>query len=1034
MGLPIDLACPSVPDRSLNRAIPPLRRVALLNRLSGMESKQPAPAPAPAPKISPKSPGEISEGQAPPIPSPSRTPKPSSIVDDDPDSIQSSRASSRTPAPAVPPKDPTPIPPKASTSAVPPKDATPPPPTRPLSRSSIASSRASVKPSTPQPDAFPGLELDAPSQLGDASPTPLTSEGALPTPNASEALPTPITSEASGADVTITNADRPDHVPTPRDSAASSRIHTPTPPTIEPESPADVTIRVQPNEARSKGSPGTLLSTIPPIPSFDDEVGDDAEPSTFDDGLRAFVIDHLLYHDQTRAERNEAVLAGNLAISHPQVAYRVPTSPKTLVKEISEPIAQRPDDDGIGTTLENLMENLNTMLTTKQQRLREEYLALNERWKRHCAKLDAQAREMAEPEITHGRSTRRNAALGDTIRSDLEMEQIIASLSVDEATNPDIVSQRNQATIPDMISVTQGHVPYSYNDNNLRVYDPEEYYAPETGIHDWSPEERDIMLRQYAQTPKQFGYIADKLPNKTAEQCVDFYYLHKKQLLDFRKAVTTYGPKKRGGRRMGKRKGNALLADIAQHDAEVREEVKGPIATRRTRRAQVIATEARRTSARRAASHAETGTSATATPEPEGSGRTTRRRKVPASKGPASAVRSAQPSRQASPEASKAATPVLSNQATPQPEAGPDDAGSTKPEAAPPPSVSVVAQSLLLPMIPAPKPTPPLPSSSSKTIEEPDDGAASNRPAKRFKRPGKKYKKSAEIIDDDMEEAAGSKPLPPPSTSSPAATSAPVIMNPAGWTDADTATLLILLQEHGMNFDRIAAAMPGKTVADVTMVCQNNMVLSSIAQSMGTNAADSNAKTDSDASKSTTTTKVASTITKTPAPTTNMHPYAMYGGMSMQPPTMPMTAPPNTMQMQPNTMQMQPGTIPMPHIPPYMQSPMYPPPPMHYARYPEYYPRDYWPPPFPGIGGYPGYPPMAPLSQAQTPAQGASSAAGSSQVARFSQTSAPGASTAAGSSKAPAGSSQPAAPAQPNGTSDKPSGAASAPSKTPPAK
>ncbi|KAL1718040.1 hypothetical protein EV715DRAFT_264323 [Schizophyllum commune] len=992
------------------------------------ESKQPAPAPAPAPKISPKSPGEISEGQAPPIPSPSRSPKPSSVVDDDPDSIQSSRASSRTPAPAVLPKDPTPIPPKASTSAVPPKDATPPPPTRPLSRSSIASSRASVKPSTPQPDAFPGLELDAPSHLGGALPTPLTSEGALPTPITSEASAADVT--IADADITITNAgpttepvaqvdvvyaetglssrqDRPDHIPTSKDSAASSRVHTPTPPTIEPDSPADVNIRVQPNEARSKGSPGTLLSTIPPIPSYDDEVGDDVEPSTFDDGLRAFVIDHLLYHDQTRADRNEAVLAGNLAITHPQVAYHVPTSPKTLVKEISEPIAQRPDDDGIGTTLENLMENLNTMLTTKQQRLREEYLALNERWKRHCAKLDAQAREMAEPEITHGRSTRRNAALGDTIRSDLEMEQIIASLSVDEATNPDIVSQRNQATIPDMISVTQGHVPYSYNDNNLRVYNPEEYYAPETGIHDWSPEERDIMLRQYAQTPKQFGYIADKLPNKTAEQCVDFYYLHKKQLLDFRKAVTTYGPKKRGGRRMGKRKGNALLADIAQHDAEVREEVKGPIATRRTRRAQVIATEARRTSARRAASHAETGTSATATPEPEGSGRTTRRRKVPASKGPASAVRSAQPSRQASPEASKASTPVLSNQATPQPEAGPDDAGSTKPDAAPPPSVSVVAQSLLLPMIPAPKPTPPLPSSSSKTIEELDDGAASIRPAKRFKRPGKKYKKSAEIIDDDMEEAAGSKPLPPPSTSSPAATSAPVVMHPAGWTDADT-----------------AAAMPGKTVADVTMVCQNNMVLSSIAQSMGTKSADANAKTDSDASKSMNTSKVASTITKTPAPTTNMHPYAMYGGMSMQPPTMPMTAPPNTMQMQPNTMQMQPGTIPMPHIPPYMQSPMYPPPPMHYARYPEYYPRDYWPPPFPGIGGYPGYPPMALLSQTPAPASGA----GASTAAGASQTPAPGASPAAGSSKAPAGSSQPAAPSQPNGTSNKPSGASSAPS------
>ncbi|KAL1741925.1 hypothetical protein HDZ31DRAFT_84501 [Schizophyllum fasciatum] len=829
-----------------------------------------------------KSPGEISEEQDIDTPvrasSPPRTSEPRRDCDNDPDSIQSSRASSRAPA-----------------APDPPKESTPPPPTRPLSRSSIASSRESVKPSTP-----PTKQAEEP-RLEAKLDAPLHPDGALPTPIATEASAADISvdetassktalSEAVGMDAKASS------VPTQGKCKRSHAVDLGEHESAVPETHADprtpssdlqaAEVTAESDKMDIEPEPTTLLSMPLHIPASLDEVPELNDESTFEDGLRAA-------EGQTRAEPN-------LAIPQPHVLSRIETSPKILVREIANPILDRPDDDG-------RMESMHHMLSAKQKRLREEYLALNERWKRRCAKLDAQAREVAEPEIVHGRATRRNAALGDTIRSDLEMEQIIASLS------------RNRATIPDMISVTQGDLPYSYNDNNLRVYDPQEYYAPDTGIHDWTDEEKDIMMRQYALTPKQFGYIADKLENKTAEQC--------KALLDFRQA-------KRGGRRAGKRKGNALLADIAQHDEQVREEVKGPIATRRSRRAQVIAMEARRTSARRAASQAETGTSATATPEPE----------VPASKGPASTP-------------SPAPVPSEASQEMAQPDPQPSEEPAPQPESH------------------EPAETPPPKEESHDATPQPPPVSAYNKqpPLKRVRRPGKKYKKSVEIIDDDMEEAAVTKPLPPPSASAP-----PRQPEPIPWTDSDTASLLVLLQEHGVNFERIAEAMPGRSVAEVIYVCRNNVVLNSIAQSIAARTGVPHVKANPDAAapapapSATPPTAAAPTIAPSapvaPAPVAPA-PVAVAPAPAapapVPPPAVSAPAPPPPLPPMSygmyGGMPMQPGAIPMPPIPPYMQSPMYPPPPMHYARYPEYYPRDYWPPPPPfaaASAAYGGYPPV----------------------------------------------------------------------------
>ncbi|KAG6873092.1 hypothetical protein C0995_003138 [Termitomyces sp. Mi166 len=307
------------------------------------------------------------------------------------------------------------------------------------------------------------------------------------------------------------------------------------------------------------------------------------EASSIRDALRIVVMTRWLCDRQSRDERVDPVLKTNqalAALSHQDVPL---STPEQVIKEVSEGLRRGKRMEKLavikGSLVERFEERQNT-LTEKVQRLKQEYVSLHERWLAHCTALDEQNKAaVSEPEIVQptGRTTRRSTAnLGDAVRSDLEMEQIIASLGNDEATDPNHLSLRNLATIPNMISVTHGKVDYTYDDTNHRVENPAEYYGPRTGIDDWTEEEKKTFLDKFATHPKQFGMIADHLPNKTAAQCVDYYYLHKKKVIDFRKVISQYAPNKRKRGRTGKKKGNALLADIRQHDAEVHREMDSP--------------------------------------------------------------------------------------------------------------------------------------------------------------------------------------------------------------------------------------------------------------------------------------------------------------------------------------------------------------------------------------------------------------------------------------------------------------------------
>lgn len=415
--------------------------------------------------------------------------------------------------------------------------------------------------------------------------------------------------------------------------------------------PSDSQLAHQPSPT-SKMSPvrRTLPPEQPPIDKdvLNEHIAKSSETKSTAEALRLVVMTRLLCDRQTREELVNPVLLANEALAAESHDGGSPSTVEEVIAEVTGGKRQESRMKTFATIKGSLVERFKErqdFLTEKTQRLREQYVSLHERWVAHCATLDEETKPTAptEPEPASqpsGRTTRRSTAnLGDAVRSDLEMEQIIASLGIDEATDPNQLSLRNLAIVPDMISVTHGKVDYVYDDTNHLVDNPREYYGPHTGTHDWTDTEKTIFLDKFAAYPKQFGLIAEHLPNKTSAQCVDYYYLHKKKFIDFRKVISLYAPNKRRRRGMGKKKGNGLLADIRQHDAEVHRDSGSPVVGVRTVRGRrnMAPPEPRKTAASRRNTIQLEGTP-TSTPTPEPDARPRRRRMAAAASTPSASL------------------------------------------------------------------------------------------------------------------------------------------------------------------------------------------------------------------------------------------------------------------------------------------------------------------------------------------------------------------------------------------------------------
>lgn len=234
-------------------------------------------------------------------------------------------------------------------------------------------------------------------------------------------------------------------------------------------------------------------------------------------------------------------------------------------------------------------EKVNTENTVT--RLKNSYLSINRKWKHHCSFLDELMKERGPPppelyampgaihpvvtpgavapttpaveEIFNSRSNRRRGLGGDIVATDAEFEEILAGLADNALKDPNLRASKTAAVIPDMIVGQERNLQYD-NDNDL-VTDPLSFYD-NFGVAEpiWTPEERAIFIKRYLAYPKQFGRIADGIPNKTAGECVLYYYRTKKEM-DYKGMLAH----KRGGgkRKLALKKGaksSALMQDLTR--------------------------------------------------------------------------------------------------------------------------------------------------------------------------------------------------------------------------------------------------------------------------------------------------------------------------------------------------------------------------------------------------------------------------------------------------------------------------------------
>lgn len=342
-------------------------------------------------------------------------------------------------------------------------------------------------------------------------------------------------------------------------------------------------------EADSIGPESSPLSEPMPLspplglPGLQEEVDEDRSSMNVDEestseaaddiaaALRVFAKAREGKDLQTRNERYEPILRANHALLDAPCT-RMNTSNDDLVREVMEDSFQARLETHSAVSQSLLIHFMKRSedLAAKTRRLRAEYKAYHDRWVANCRKLDQSMASSASQGLDglpppSGRVTRRSTNYGDAVRSDLEMEQIIASLGNEDLTDPNVLAIRNTAVIPDLITTDPSMIDILYKDDNGLVDDPGDMFNIYDALGRWTDEEREIYLQKYGVYPKQFGTIASFLPGKTAGQCIMFYYLHKKELIDFRAAIAKYGKRKRrGGRKAGKGKGNALLADIVK--------------------------------------------------------------------------------------------------------------------------------------------------------------------------------------------------------------------------------------------------------------------------------------------------------------------------------------------------------------------------------------------------------------------------------------------------------------------------------------
>lgn len=275
----------------------------------------------------------------------------------------------------------------------------------------------------------------------------------------------------------------------------------------------------------------------------------------------------------------DSVIEWNAAAA-PKIIARV-DSPGPWV--IHEDLDDIPELEG----LSNLLLKQEGLRKERDTQNASEYLRLYEAWRTTCQRLTMmmEARgpapqdlfdypppdddelqplaPLATPiteEVSRGRGGR--ALRGEYINSEAQLNAVLALSAEEVANDPEERARHAAALIPDMLPFDGYRL--QYDDDNDLVTDPMEMYDfADVRAPVWTDSERETFRRKFisnsqAGNAKNFGKIAEAIPDKTAPECVQFYYSTKKEV-DY-KRLRVGGAKRAVPE--GKKSAKSLLGDL----------------------------------------------------------------------------------------------------------------------------------------------------------------------------------------------------------------------------------------------------------------------------------------------------------------------------------------------------------------------------------------------------------------------------------------------------------------------------------------
>ncbi|KAI9800461.1 MAG: hypothetical protein M1833_003347 [Piccolia ochrophora] len=222
------------------------------------------------------------------------------------------------------------------------------------------------------------------------------------------------------------------------------------------------------------------------------------------------------------------------------------------------------------------------------EHLRNIYADMYRQWRAKVEFLDHEAKQTAvvEPEqappppempsLTPAQLAPTEGRRGGKFSSELDIQRLLKETELAAKEEQDKadreakakVDTAKEAVIPDMLDDVQSKVCI-FRDSN-QILDGRlalatfNFLPPED---DFTEEEHALFIENFISYPKKWGKIADALPNRNYQQCIQHYYLTKDEAKYKEKGNKS---KKRKGRRGGissstRPKSNALMSDLGVH-------------------------------------------------------------------------------------------------------------------------------------------------------------------------------------------------------------------------------------------------------------------------------------------------------------------------------------------------------------------------------------------------------------------------------------------------------------------------------------